>query len=429
MARRSPWFRAFGWAALAALIAAGSAGTARATVPARPRLLRPSPAVVLEDPVFVDEVLIRRGRPDLYASGRAECLAYLAERPDEPIVTWYVFPRRGDAGRPRALAGLGAEERRIVEAACGPDAARFARLVQATCVEPSALFDLLSAPELLSWRPPPLPPALRWAPVREGVEPEGGPPTIGCARVVEARDGSARLWIPLRERLADPGAASGVGLLRGLAFLQVKGPGGEVRVFRDRAREDLHLDSVVDALEPLPGPGARYLVVGARTFDAAAPGALPRRYAFVVEVDAEGPRLLRGQFVLGKAPRDLLLLQGAEPPGGDLRLHALSARALAWAPRDGTLWLSALGRARLRDEEGGDAGRVLVARYRDGVFRLAAARWSATAEKPGDARVWLAERWGSVEEVGQRAFEEILGTRTVAQGDVRESGAGAVASR
>lgn len=414
-------------AALAALLLLGAASTARASP--RPRTLPPPPVPALEAPVSVDELLQRHGRPDLYAAGRAECLAYVAETAAEPLVTWFVFPRLGDTGRPRVLLGLGREALTAVEGACGADTARFAAIVHATCVAPSTLFELLRAPELLSWRSPPLPAPLQWAPFRERGELGGGAPVLGCARVVESRDGSARLWVPLRERLAGKDAPTGAGVLRGLAFLQVRAPGGEVRVFRDRAREDLHLDSVVDALEPLPGAAPRYLVVGARTFDAPAPGALPRRYAFVMEVDAEGPRLLPGQFAFREEQRDLLLLQGAEPPGGDFRFHALRARHLAFSPKDGTLWLTALGRERLAGERGADARRVLVAARQDGVFRLAAARWNATAERPGDARVWLSDRWGSVDEVGQRGFEEILGVRPIAAEAAPGPGDGPVAAR
>jgi hypothetical protein len=389
------------------LLALAAPARSAAAPRAVPRVALP-PASVLATG-SVEELLQRRGRPDLYADGPAECLAYLADGPGEPTVSWYLFPRSREAGRPRVVQGLAPDARAAVEAACGPEAGRFARVVHATCVAPASLLELLRDEQLLSWRPPALPAALRWAPLAEpghlALAEE-----IGCARVVAARDGRVRAWIPLRERLAGPGeAGAGGGVLRGLAFVQARLPDGRVAVFRDRARgHDLHLDTVVDALEPLPGPRPRYLVVGARTFDAPAPGALPRRYAYVMEVDGEGPRLVRGQFAVGATRRDLLLLQGASPPAGVFRFHALRVRHLAFSPADGALSLSAFDGRRLVGAPGDGLAPAVVARLQDGLFRVEAVRWEATAERPGDARVWLADRWGGVEEVGLRGLDEGL---------------------
>ena len=102
----------------------------------------------------------------------------------------------------------------------------------------------------------------------------------------------------------------------------------------------------------------------------------------------------------------MLLLPGASPPAGDFRLHALRVRHLAWSPADRALTLAAFGGRRLVGAPGDGLAPAVVAHLRDGLFRLEAVRWDATAERPGDARVWLSDRWGGVEEVGLRGLDE-----------------------
>jgi len=86
----------------------------------------------------------------------------------------------------------------------------------------------------------------------------------------------------------------------------MEGRGGRIHV--DLAGADLHLDTVVDALEPLPGPPNHYLVLGFRSYLTTYPGNLLRRYAFVIELGDGGPSLVPGAIQVGPVRRDVLLL-------------------------------------------------------------------------------------------------------------------------
>jgi hypothetical protein len=280
------------------------------------------------------------------------------------------------------------------------------------------------------------------APERPAPLAPGGVEEIGCARVVTSRDGRARVWTPLRERWAgsDEGDRGGTGVRRGLAFLQVKGDEGPVRVLVDRARgEDLHLDATVDAIEPAPEPGL-WLVLGLRAYDAKGASALPRRYALLVEADrAGGLRLARGRFELDRARRDVLLLQSPAPSGGELRSHALAARPLEWSAEDASLRLARPGGART---EADARQRPAVAIWTGSLFRVLGRSWDGRAERPGDARIVLADRWGAADELGPRPLDEIAVARRAAEpsraqggtararapGDGRPAGGGVLAA-
>jgi hypothetical protein len=349
----------------------------------------------------MDHVLGRRGPPDLrVVHGPTECLGYLAGTGEDEPLLWYVVPRRGEPGAARVVRGLAKQGLAELERACGAYAARLARVARATCVDPADLVDLLATPEILALH----------APDPSGAAPARPPAVeeLGCARVIGSRDGRARVWTPLPERWVGPDDRdrAGTGVRRGLAFLQVRDDDGKVRVHVDRSRgEDLHLDATIEAIEPAPERG-RFLVLGLRAYDGHAPGALPRRFAFVVETDrATGTvRIARGRFELGGVRRDLLLLQGPPPASGQFRFHAFSARRLEWSPDDASLRLAPCGDARLDP----DAGRRLaVAIWTGSAFHVLGRTWDGMIERPGDARVVLADRWGATEELGARGLDEI----------------------
>lgn len=367
----------------------------------------------------MDHVLGRRGPPDLRVAGAVECLGYLAASGEDEPLLWYVVPRRGDAGGARVLRGLTKQGIADVERACGAYAGRLARVARATCVDPAELVELLTSPEVLALR----------APDRAGA-PRGrgaGVEELGCARVVTSRDGRARVWTPLPERWVGPRDRdrAGSGVRRGLAFLQVKEEDGTVRVHVDRSRgEDLHLDATVEAIEPSPERG-RFLVLGLRAYDAHAPGALPRRFAFVVETDRAGTvRVARGRFELDGVRRDLLLLQAPPPQGGQFRFHAFSARRLEWSADDASLRLSPYGDARL---DGDARRRPAIAIWTGNAFHVLGRTWDGMVERPGDARVVLSDRWGAVEELGTRGLEEIAVARRAPE-PARPVGSGALAA-
>jgi hypothetical protein len=380
-------FRLVGVAALAALLAS----------PAHASPPEPDPHGLVGG---MDHLFRRRGPPDLRVSGSVECLGYVgATKDDEPLL-WYVFPRRGEPGTPRVARGLTRPGIAELERACGAYTAQLARIVRATCVDPAALVELLASPEVLSFHPPDRAGAPGRARAGGGVE------EIGCARVVTSRDDRARVWTALREQWVGPAEAdrAGAGVRRGVAFVQALDGDGRVLVHRDRARgDDLHLDSVVDALEPI-GERGRWLVLGVRSYDAHAPGPLPRRYAFVMEVDRAGLRMARGRFEVGGARRDLLLLQGPAPASGQFRFHVFASRRLAYSPEQAALLLAPIGDARL-DAAAGKAPAVAL--FTGSRFRVLGRSWDGMAVRPGDAKVLLADRWGAADELGPRGFDEV----------------------
>jgi hypothetical protein len=356
----------------------------------------------------MDHVLGRRGPPDLrVVEGAVECLGYLSGTGEDEPLLWYVVPRRGEPGVARVLRGLPRPGAAEVERACGAFAGRLARVARATCVDPAALVELLASPEVLALH----------SPDRAGASPARPDQVeqIGCARVVTSRDGRARVWTPLPERWVGPAERdrAGTGVRRGLAFLQARGEDGKIRVHVDRSSgEDLHLDASVEAIEPSPERG-RWLVLGLRTYDAHAPGALPRRFAFVVETDRAGAvRIARGRFELDGARRDLLLLEGTTPVSGQFRFHAFSARRLEWSPEDASIRLAPTGEVRL---DAGAQRRPAIAIWTGTSFRLLGRTWDGTMERPRDARVVLTERWGAAEELGARALDEIAVARRAPQ--------------
>jgi hypothetical protein len=352
----------------------------------------------------MDHVLGRRGPPDLrVVAAGVECLGYLSGAGEDEPLLWYVVPRRGEPGSARVVRGITKQGIAELEHACGVYAGRLARVARATCVDPAELVGLLGSPEVLALR----------APDGAGATPTRPDPVeaLGCARVVTSRDGRARVWTPLAERWAGPDDRDrdGTGVRRGLAFLQVKDEDGKVRVHVDRSRgEDLHLDATVEAIEPAPERG-RFLVLGLRSYDAHAPGALPRRFAFVVETDRAGAvRIARGRFEVGGVRRDLLLLQGPPPASGQFRFHAFSARRLEWSRDDASLRLAPCGDVRIDADA---RRRPAIAIWTGSAFRVLGRTWDGMIERPGDARVVLAERWGAAEELGARGLDEIVARR------------------
>ena len=324
----------------------------------------------------VEEVIAARGSPDFFSTELKPCLGYFWEDDRGKQFAFLVFPLSG--GAPREMNGLDSRNGAAIAAACGPAAGRFVDIVSSTC-SGGLLRQRLSDPALLTYVPPlPKEIASKNPPMTSFF---GRGLQIGCARTVTSRDNRVRIWIPIFERIDDAapldeeGLASGKGpSTRGLAYVQWKDEVGRIHV--DLADADLHLDAVVDALEPLPGPPNHYLVLGFRSYLTTYPGDLLRRYAFVIELGDGGPRLVPGAIQVGPVRRDVLLLDAPIPTTGKARHSALAAHFLDFVPTDRTIRIASFPGA--FEYPGPHPNpNALVARWDGTRFRVQGTRWGS----------------------------------------------------
>jgi hypothetical protein len=179
--------------------------------------------------------------------------------------------------------------------------------------------------------------------------------------VVTSRDGRVRVWTTDLERAGESGAVT-----RGQAWLQWTSPDGALHAVR--APLDLHLDTVVDAVEPLPGHPGRYLLLGLRAYATTYPGDTPRRFALVLDLRGPSAERVTGAFVVGGARRDALLLSAPEPSTGKFRHHAFATR---WMRFDA----DALRLESVPGSPGAVQPPAVVARLRDGRFQVEPGPW------------------------------------------------------
>jgi hypothetical protein len=101
---------------------------------------------------------------------------------------------------------------------------------------------------------------------------------------------------------------------RGEAYLQWITPKGDLEVVLDGGWSDLSLDAAIDGIAPIPGSPREYLVTGYtfRGYDLL-------RFAEVISLAGEHPKLSRSRFLVGNQKEDVLLVSGGYPESGHAR--------------------------------------------------------------------------------------------------------------
>jgi hypothetical protein len=218
-----------------------------------------------------------------------------------------------------------------------------------------------------------------------------------------------RIWTQIGEELViDQDGRGRDYVLRSPAFVQWTDDQGEVHVWKDGTSADLHLDAILDAIEPLPGRPGSYLVLGLRAFRATYPGSLPRRFAEVIQLptgpEASRPKLVRGAFSSGRVETDMQLLSSVLPKASDysfkFRHDPMAHRWLAFDAASGELRLQPIPGYEARDSYGQPTrlpDPVAVAAFKGGKFRL-------LRSSMGDIRT--AKAWAKVKERRERLPEE-----------------------
>ncbi|MFE8595528.1 hypothetical protein [Archangium violaceum] len=194
---------------------------------------------------------------------------------------------------------------------CPKEAVDFAALEIGTCIE-GGHYELLHQPETLEIHIPKLDDALARLRGNQGRGPLQGEP-IGCASSATSPDGRVRSWTFKRAVRRD-GPYTADNAERGEAYLQWLTPKGEFKVVPDGAWADLALDAEIDGIVPIPGHSQEYLVTGYsyRGFDLL-------RFAEVIRVDGDHPRLSRGRFLVDNQREDVLLVSAGRPDTGKAR--------------------------------------------------------------------------------------------------------------
>jgi hypothetical protein len=221
------------------------------------------------------------------------------------------------------------------EEACGPDFVRFAALATALCrdIGKRLPFDDWS----LAWHPS--------EEARARLEPWptrapsywDGSQEMGCGRFVTSSDGRARIWVTQLETLTD--TPESLGARRGRAWMQWRSSTGEV--VTTEASADLHLDTVIDAIDPLPGARPLWLVMGLRAYVGTYVGTLPRRYAWVLHL-GDDARIQVDDAFGARAP--LLLRATKLPEDSRFREDPLAHRRLVFDPGSAELRLVGVDR-------------------------------------------------------------------------------------
>lgn len=330
------------------------------------------------------ELLVRESGkdPSVFRQGGVTCVASLHF--DRTFFMKFYFFDENNSGPPRIakVSDTGALGK-IEE--CGPDAHTFAIISLTTCQSPAELERLLSDETWLSYRPPGIPPDLE----TDGVTRSYGffalGTDIGCARVVTSRDGRVRVWIPKLERIFDfddenPEAHAENVIKRGTSYIQWMNARGAVRVKEmSNSKPDLHLDTVVDALEPLPVGRQFYLVLGLRSYLNTFVGGLPRRYAWVLDISGNAPRLVPAAFSFNGQRRDLLLIEASKLPLTDKFRHNVLARwYMKYDPGSRAITVAAFPNDFFSEDDSPPQVGASVARWeRDGCFHVTNSHWGA----------------------------------------------------
>jgi hypothetical protein len=136
---------------------------------------------------------------------------------------------------------------------------------------------------------------------------------VGCATSVTSPDGRVRAWT-LKTAVRHEGPYRADNAERGQAYLQWLTPEGDLELVPDGAWEDLSLDAALDGIIPMPDNPQEYLVTGYRYrgFDLL-------RFAEVISLAGEHPKLSRGRFLVGNQKEDVLLVSGDSPETGKPR--------------------------------------------------------------------------------------------------------------
>ncbi|HVG61638.1 MAG TPA: hypothetical protein VNA24_23965 [Hyalangium sp.] len=136
---------------------------------------------------------------------------------------------------------------------------------------------------------------------------------LGCATSVTSPDGRVRSWT-VQTAVRREGHYTADNAERGEAYLQWLTPQGDVEVVPDGAWEDLALDAVIDGIFPMPGLPNEYLVTGYKYR-----GFSLLRFAEILSLAGEHPRLARARFLVGTQKEDVLLISGGYPETGKPR--------------------------------------------------------------------------------------------------------------
>jgi hypothetical protein len=149
----------------------------------------------------------------------------------------------------------------------------------------------------------------------------------------------------------------------------------EVQVSRHGSHpQDLHLDTIVDAIEPLPGSQELFVILGLRSYLTTFVGEAPRRYAQVVRLSAEGGLLepVANAFKIGGQRRSVLLLQAPVPETGKFRHSELATRWLRFDPSSRAITLEGIP-----GSSQAGTSPATVARWNGQAFVVSETRWGA----------------------------------------------------
>lgn len=269
------------------------------------------------------EALLATSRPPIFFSeGTHRCVVWETEAGERP--RWHLFKPEAPYEEARTLDDPSPELAEQLVEQCGEPARQYLALSWASCRGPAELAHALTASPSTSYVPPAgtreLAAFAKDSSLARSYWNAGRHLQLGCATLTTAANGLARVWVQSLETL-DEGS-----LTRGTAFLTWTDARGVAHVQRDAVGgDDLHLDTVVDELIPLPGTSDRYLALGLRAYRATFPGKLPRRWAQVLKLGTDGrATLVPASFHLRGAPRERLLLAGPVPVTGKFRHAALA---------------------------------------------------------------------------------------------------------
>lgn len=295
-------------------------------------------------------------------AGTRLCLASLAHPgvdSDGRLKLWIAdHPDAASESFSYDLARLGEATRH--EAECGVEFRQFIELSRGLCTdaEPKAL----ASETALSWRLPSEPATRFKAETPASPSYWDQAEENGCARIVTSPDGQARVWTTVLERVEDGQAT------RGHAYLQWRTKDGVV--VAATAPEELHLDTIIDGIEPLPGGEPLWLITGLRSYVDTYVGDLPRRFAWVLSLGDDGRVRVENAFK-GAGP---LLLKAKAPHDGKFRHDPLAQRRLVFDRERKRLVLVGIDEKR---------ATTVVARWNGRRFVLAASRFGDVVRADG----------------------------------------------
>ena len=328
--------------------------------------------------------LAASGLPDFYSEGTSRCFFFIRGLDENAELEWHRFPLNGpltvtsDGPVSFSLVGGGSKLpiRELLQA-CGSTVSALFHIVQKTCGKESLFRAWLKEVTSLRYRQPQLPPTLA-AVARAHDSPWSyfiATENVGCATRTLSSGGEVAAWVIRHERVDDAGDRAP----RGRAFLQWK-RGNEVAAAE--APDDLHLDTIIDQIEFLPGTSDSVLVLGLRSYFDIFVGDLPRRFAQVIQLPMGPGRALavrKGSFEVGGVIRDRLLLRAPVPESGKFRHSRLAHQWLRFHAAEGELKLETLPYEP-------QAASISIGYWKAGTFAVSGLPWR---------EISVARKWGT----------------------------------